>query len=284
MEHWAKFFFWKKMPQNMFKTRLDTFGNDFRLFWNFETFWFFFENFRKLDPPWETGQKFFRKNCSKTRSKHVCILLGTLLAIFGILKIFWFFLKVFEDSTLHGTLRLSSFQKVAPKHVQNTFVYFWERFWAYLDFWDFFDCSQSLEDSTLHGKLGKSFPKNLPQNMFKTRLDTFWNDFRHFWNFENIFFEKFRKLDPPWSTGHKIISKKSPQSIFGHFWERFRANSEFWVFFRFFSRFRSLEPPWNTGQNFFFEKITSKHVQNKFGHFWERFRANSEYWDFFRFF
>ena len=31
----------KKLPQNMFKTRLDTFGNDFGLFWNFEKFWFF---------------------------------------------------------------------------------------------------------------------------------------------------------------------------------------------------------------------------------------------------
>ena len=37
MEHWAKNFF-KKYPQNMFKTQLDNFGNDFGHFSNFEKF------------------------------------------------------------------------------------------------------------------------------------------------------------------------------------------------------------------------------------------------------
>ena len=69
----------------MFKTRLDTFGNTFGHFWNFEKK-VFFENFRKLDPPRNTGQKNFRKICPKTRSKHVWILLGTILGVFGILK------------------------------------------------------------------------------------------------------------------------------------------------------------------------------------------------------
>ena len=46
----------------MFNTRLDTFGNDFGLFCNFEKFLNFFENFRQLEPPWNTGQKkFFEK-------------------------------------------------------------------------------------------------------------------------------------------------------------------------------------------------------------------------------
>ncbi len=69
----------------MFKTRLDTFGNDFGHFWNFE--------------------------------------------------IFLIFLKIFEDSTLHGTLGKIFFsKKTTPKHVQNTFGHFWERFWAFLEF------------------------------------------------------------------------------------------------------------------------------------------------------
>ena len=69
----------------MFKTRLDTFGNDFGLFFNFE--------------------KFF------------------------------IFLKIFEDSTLHGTLGKKKFsKKINPKHVQNTFGHFWERFWAFFQF------------------------------------------------------------------------------------------------------------------------------------------------------
>ena len=46
----------------MFKTRLDTFGNDFGLFWNFEKFFIFFENSRRLDPHGTLGKKIFRKN------------------------------------------------------------------------------------------------------------------------------------------------------------------------------------------------------------------------------
>ncbi len=85
----------------MFKTRLDTFGNDFGLF-------------------------FFEK--------------------------FFIILKNFEDSTLHETLGMEKnnhfktrLQKKIliflknrpswnPKHVQNTFGHFWERFWAFLQF------------------------------------------------------------------------------------------------------------------------------------------------------
>ena len=69
----------------MFKTRLDTFGNDFVHFCSLEKFFHFFENFRRIDPPWNTEQK-----------------------------------KILE--------------KINPKHVQNTFGHFWERFWAFLQF------------------------------------------------------------------------------------------------------------------------------------------------------
>ena len=67
----------------MFKLRLDTFGNTFGQFCNFENI-FFLENCRRLDIPWKTGQKFF--------------------------------------------------EKFAPKHVQITFGYFFEHFWAFLEF------------------------------------------------------------------------------------------------------------------------------------------------------
>ncbi len=73
----------------MFKTRLDTFGNDFGHFWIFETFLIFLKIFEdSLDRPWNTGQNFFSKNHLKTSSKHVWTLLGTILGILGILKIF----------------------------------------------------------------------------------------------------------------------------------------------------------------------------------------------------
>ena len=77
---------------------------------------------------------FFRKNCPKLQSKHVWILLGTILGVFGILKFFLIFLKIFEDSTFYGKVGKKIFEKFAPKLVQNTFGYFWERFWAFLEF------------------------------------------------------------------------------------------------------------------------------------------------------
>ncbi len=72
----------------MFKTRLDTFGNDFEQFSNFENFFGFFENFEESTLHGTLGKKIFRKNYPKTCSKHVWTLLGTTLSIFGILKIF----------------------------------------------------------------------------------------------------------------------------------------------------------------------------------------------------
>ena len=46
--------------------------------------------------------------------------------------------------------------------------------------------------------------------MFKTRWDTFGNDFGHLWNSEkiSIFLKIFRELDPPWNTGQKNFWKK----------------------------------------------------------------------------
>ena len=166
----------------------------------------------------------------KITLKHLWILLGTLLGIFGILKKKKF-LKIFED-------------------------------------W------------TFHGKLGKNFPKKFPQNMFKTRLDTFGNTFGHFWNFENIFFENFRKLDPPRNTGQKNFSKKLPQNTFktrldsfgndfGHFWNF----ENFLIFLKFFE----VSTLHGTLGKKNFEKFAPKHVQNTFGYFWQQF------WEFLEF-
>ena len=68
----------------MFKTRLDTFGNDFGHFCYFEKF--------------------------------------------------LIFLKISEDSTLHGNWAKKNFEIINTKPVQNTFGHFWERFWAFLQF------------------------------------------------------------------------------------------------------------------------------------------------------
>ncbi len=131
----------------MFKTRLDTFGNDFGLFFNFE--------------------KFF------------------------------IILKIFEDSTLHGTLgKKKTFGKK--------------------------NFSEELTQNM----------KKLTQNMFKTRLDTFGNDFGLFFNFEKFFiilkiFEDSTLMEQFSKHGQKKFWKKLVQNTFGHFWERFWAFLEF---------------------------------------------------------
>ncbi len=54
--------FWKKLTQNLFKTRLDTFGNDFGLFFNFEKFFIFLKIFEDSTLHGTLGKKNFRKN------------------------------------------------------------------------------------------------------------------------------------------------------------------------------------------------------------------------------
>ncbi len=61
--------------------------------------------------------------------------------------------------------------------------------------------------------------------MFKTRLDTFGNDFEHFWNIENfLIFLKFFEDSTLQLGKKKIFEKNTPkhvQNTFGHLWERF---------------------------------------------------------------
>ncbi len=99
----------------MFKTRLDTFGNDFGLFWIFEVF-DFFENSRRLDPPSNTGQKSFSKKSPENMFKTRLDTFGNNFGHFRNFENFLIILKNFEDSTLHGTLGKSFvFEKKHPK-------------------------------------------------------------------------------------------------------------------------------------------------------------------------
>ena len=72
----------------MFKTRLDTFGNVFGHFCNFEKFWIFFENFRRIDPHGTLGKTKFSKKLTQNMFKTRLDILGTILGIFVILKSF----------------------------------------------------------------------------------------------------------------------------------------------------------------------------------------------------
>ena len=68
----------------MFKTLLDTFGNDFGHFCNFEKFLIFLKISEDSTLHGKLSKKKIRKNLTKTCSKHVWTLLGTILGIFAI--------------------------------------------------------------------------------------------------------------------------------------------------------------------------------------------------------
>ena len=131
MEHWAKNFF-KKIT---LKHLQNTFGHFWERFWASLDFWFFFvfEKFR-LDT---FGDDF----------GHFCIL-----------KLFLIFLKIFEDSTHHGTLGKKFFRK---NHLKTSSKHVWTLLgmilgiFGFLKFFWFF--LKIFEDSTLHGTLGKIF-------------------------------------------------------------------------------------------------------------------------------
>ena len=93
---------------------------------------FFFENCRRLDISWKTGQKFFEKFAPKHVQNRFGYFWERFWAFLNF-ETFLIFKKIFEDSTLHGTLGIKFFKNFSPKHVQNTFGYFWEHFWAFLE-------------------------------------------------------------------------------------------------------------------------------------------------------
>ena len=117
----------------MFKTRLDTFGNNCGHFWNFENFSIFLKIFEDSTFHGKLGKnssKSLPQNLFKTRLDTF----GNDFGRFWNFESFLIFLKNFEDSTFHGKLGEKFFEKFDPKQVQNTFGYFWERFWAFLEF------------------------------------------------------------------------------------------------------------------------------------------------------
>ena len=111
MEHWAKKIFRKNYPKHVQNT-FGHFWERFRAFLQFLKNFDFFENFRRLDPPWNNGQKNFSKNRPKTCSKHVWTLLGTVSGIFEIFKNFRKFSKT-RPSMEHWAKKF--FRKNYPK-------------------------------------------------------------------------------------------------------------------------------------------------------------------------
>ena len=174
--------FSKKLPQNMFKTGLDNLGTILGVFWILKNFKKHFEDSTLLGT---LGKKNFREKYPKTCSKHVWTLLGTILGIFGFLKISRFFENISETRPSLEHWAKNFLEKITSNIVQNKFGHFWERFWAFLEFWMFLDFLKTFRKLDPPWNTGqKNFSKKLPQISFKTSLDNFGNDFGRFWNFE----------------------------------------------------------------------------------------------------
>ena len=115
MDYCAKKFS-KKIPQNVFKTRLDNLGTILGVFWILKIFLKHFEDSTILGT---LGKKNSRKKYPKTRSKRFSTLLGTILGIFGVLKNFWFFKNISKTrhSLEHWT---NNFSKKLPQSMFKT--------------------------------------------------------------------------------------------------------------------------------------------------------------------
>ena len=296
-------FFWKFL-----------FGHFWGRFWAILERWNFFdlfENFRRLDPPWNIGENIFRKNHPKTFSKHVWTFWDRIWAFLEFWIFFDFFEKVRRLDPPSNTGQKFFFGKINPKLVQNTFGHFWERFWAFLEFWHFFDFfwkfpkTQPSMEHCAKNFLEKITLKQL-QNTFGHFWERFWAclefwiffwfwkfSFGHFWgrfwafleiwNFFD-FFENFRRLDPPWNTGWKNFRKNHPKTSSKHVWTLLRTILGIFgilKIFGFFWKFSKTRPSMEHWAKNFLEKITLKQLQNTFGHFWERFWACLEFWNFF---
>ena len=118
----------KKFSKNNPKRVQNTFGHfweRFRTFLEFLKIFDFFENFRRLDPPWNNGPKKFSKKLTQNMFKTRLDTFGKDFVHFCNFENFLIFLKNFEDSTRHGTQgKKNFFEKINPKHVQNTFGHF----------------------------------------------------------------------------------------------------------------------------------------------------------------
>ena len=220
MEHWGKNFS-KLLTQIMFKTRLDTFGNDLGIFAILKIYWFF-ENISKSRPSMEHwAKKNFRKNYPIPCSKHVWTLFGTILSFFGILKNF-VFLKTFRglDPTWN-TGQKKNFLEKLPQNMFKTRLAILgtiSGIYGILKILWFKNISKTRPSMEHWAK--NFLSKILTENMFKTRLDNFGNDFGHFCNFENflIFWKHFEDSTLHGTLGKKNFRKNYPKTCSKHVW------------------------------------------------------------------
>ena len=237
----------------MFKTRLDTFGNDLGIFAILKIYWFY-ENISKSRPSMEHwAKKIFWKNYPKTCSKHVWHFWERFWSFMEIWK-FFDFLKTFRR---WNTGQKKFIGKITPKHVQNTFGHFWGTFlviFGILKNFRFLKTFRRLDPpwNTGQNNFFEKITPKLVQNMF----GHFWERFREFCNFENllIFWKHFEDSTIHGKLGQKNFRKNYPKTCSKHVWTILGTTLGFFAIlknFRFLKTFRRLDPPWNTGQKNF---------------------------------
>ena len=171
----------------MFKTRLRTFGNDFGQLWNFEIFSIFWKHFEYSTLHGTLGKKIFSKKLPQNMFKTLLDNLGTILGIFGILKIFDF-LKTFRRLDPPWNTGQKKFSKKLPQNMFKTRLDNLGTIlgiFGILKIFDFLITFRRLDPPWNTGQ--KNCSKKLTQHLFKTRLRTFGNDFGQLWKFEKFF-------------------------------------------------------------------------------------------------
>ena len=100
------------------------------------------------------------------------------------LEKFLIFLKISEETTLHGILSKKIFEKINSKPVQNTFGHFWERFWAFLQFGKVFDFFENFRRNDPPWKTEqKNFFEKINPKHVQTTFGQFWERFWAFLEF-----------------------------------------------------------------------------------------------------
>ncbi len=303
----------EKSPQSMFKTRLDTFGNDFWHFWDFETFLVFSKIIEGSTIHGTLGETFF---FGKNAPKHVQSKFGQFCEGFWAFLDFWNFSKTRTSMEHWGKF---FFRKKCPKTRLDT----WERFWTILELWNLLDfflefflsiyldiwvrktelkfLSSGIWTHNFESRKSEMEMRTLTVALMQKKwlLGIVSENWTHvyksgklnsfFW-ISRFWTHKFksRRSEMPcrehWAKNFSeiLLQRKFKRRLdnFGNDFGHFRNFETFLIFFGYF---RKPGPPWNTGQTFFFEKIVTKHVQNKFGQFWKRFWAFLQFWVFFNF-
>ena len=184
---------------------------------------------------------------------------------------FW---KHFEYSTLHGTLgKKIFFEKITPKHVQNTFGQFgndFGHFWNFENF-SFFKNISKTRPSMEHcaKKIFKKITSKHVQNTFGHFWERFWAflNFENFWFYENV--SKSRPYMEHWAK--KTFRKKYPKTCSKHFWTILGTIlgifGNFEIFSIFWKHFEDSTLQGTLGKNFFSKILTHNMFKTRFDTF-----------------